>query len=59
MMARAVAEGWTKLTVSVGAILKLLQFSERFCPTWVMVVVEPSSEIAPVPETTTPPAGAA
>src|SRR5690606_41907536 len=59
LMAIALAEGCTKLTLSCAATLKLCQLSDRFWLDWLMVVVAPDCTIPPAPATTCPPCGAA
>ena len=51
-------EGWTNLTLSVGATLKLLQFIDKFWLAWLIVVVAPAWFTEPEPAVTCPPTGA-
>ncbi|OIQ81798.1 hypothetical protein GALL_364300 [mine drainage metagenome] len=55
----AALDGCTKFTVSLGAILKPCQLSDRVGLTCPMVVVAPDREMLPLPDTTCPPTGAA
>ena len=57
--ASALAEGWTKLTVSDLATLKLCQLMDSLSLVWLMVVVAPPELMLPLPPTTSPPWGAA
>ena len=59
LTAIAAAEGWTKLTIWLAAILKLFQFSDRFWLFCWIVVVVPVWAMLPDPAVTTPPLGLA
>src|SRR5262249_6390471 len=58
---RATAElfGWTKLTVSLGAIEKPCQLMTVDCDDWLMLVVVPLCAMLAEPATTVPPFGSA
>ncbi len=59
LTASALAEGWTKLTVSWAPTLKLFQFSAACWLDCRMVVLLPCWLMLAVPATTCPPVGAA
>src|SRR4051812_17877567 len=51
--------GWTKLTVSAAAILKVLQLRARFWLDWLTVIDWPLWAMGPEPGATWPPEGKA
>ena len=55
----ALAEGWTKLTVSPLLVLNDCQFNDRFWLACVTVVVAPFWLMVPLPAVTWPPVGPA
>nr|WP_254257899.1 hypothetical protein [Methylobacter tundripaludum] len=59
LTAIAAVLGCWKLTVSLGAMLKLCQLADRFWLVWLIVVVSPDWLILPAPETICPPVGSA
>ena len=59
LTANALADGWTKLTVSLLATLKLCQLMESLSLAWLIVVVLPFALMLPLPPTSCPPWGAA